>query len=153
MHAKYKNTWLTLAGSGAFLGGLLHIVAILAGPDWIAFFQAPPVIVESAHQGTWLAPVASLVITGLMWLCSFYAFSGAGLLPRVYLLCTGLGVIAAICILRGMIAIPLLIWRPILWNHLGWFELIASLIWFSIGVFYAYGLRTLQHFESNHEKK
>lgn len=65
MHKNNKNTWLTLAGSGAFLGGLLHIVALIAGPDWIAFFQAPALIVESAHQGTWVAPVASLVITGL----------------------------------------------------------------------------------------
>lgn len=153
MLTKNRNTWLYLAGSAAFLGGLLHIVALIAGPDWIAFFHAPAEIVASARQGTWLAPVSSLVITGLMWLCSFYAFSGAGLFPRAYLLRTGLGVIAAICILRGVIAIPLLIWRPEIWNYLGWFELIASLIWLSIGLFYAVGLRALQHSGHNNEIK
>lgn len=153
MQTNNRNTWLYFAGIAAFLGGLLHIVAWIAGPDWIAFFQAPAEIVESARQGTWLAPVSSLVITGLMWLCSFYAFSGAGIFPRAYLLRTGLCVIAAICILRGVIAIPLLLWHPILWNHLGWFELIASLIWFSIGVSYAVGFRTFQHSRQNNETK
>jgi hypothetical protein len=144
MPANDKNIWLYLAGTGAFLGGLLHVVAMVAGPDWIAFFQAPAVIVESARNGTWLAPVSGMVITGLMWLCSYYAFSGAGLFRKPYLLRAGLATIASVCILRGVIAIPLVIWHPILWSHLGWFDLIASLIWLSIGIFYAFGLKQLR---------
>lgn len=85
MQKSDKNTWL-----------------YLARPDWIAFFQAPAAIVESARNGTWLAPVSGMVITGLMW-------------------------------------------HPILWNHLGWFDLIVSLIWLSIGIFYALGLPQLRH--------
>lgn len=74
MIKKINNGWLVLAGMGAFLGGLLHIAALLGGSTWIAFFRAPKWIVESAQQGTWIAPVGSIVITGLMWLCSSMLF-------------------------------------------------------------------------------
>ena len=136
---------LILAGSGAFLGGLLHIVALWCGPEWIAFLHAPPSVVESARLGTWLAPVGSLVITALMWLCSLYAFSAAGFLRRLPLLRTGLFVVALVCIVRGLILIPLLMIYPrFLLVHIDTFEVVASIIWLAIGIFFALGLHGIR---------
>ncbi|MBI3285481.1 MAG: hypothetical protein HYZ65_11635 [Burkholderiales bacterium] len=144
-----KNTYLLFAAAGAFLGGLLHVVIALANrPEWIAFFRAPDWVVQSASQGTWLAPVSGLVIAGLMWLCSVYACSAAGLLPRLPRLPlprTGLFTTAAICLLRGVILLPLLLWHPRLLQHIDTFEVAAALIWFAIGLCFALGLYGLRH--------
>lgn len=144
MQQKSQNTWLVLAGTGAFFGGLLHIVALIGGPEWIAFFGAPASVVESARQGTWLAPAGSLVITALMWLCSVYAFSGAGWIARLPLLRTGLFAIALVCIARGVVLVPLVLMRPKLLAHIGTFEIVAALIWLAIGIAYAMGLRGMR---------
>ncbi|QBB69499.1 hypothetical protein ELE36_03400 [Pseudolysobacter antarcticus] len=132
---------LMLAGCGGFLGGLLHVVALIGGPRWIAAIGAPPWVVQSAQRGTWIAPVGALVITVLMWLCSAYAFSGAGMLRRLPLLRTGLFSIALVCILRGIVLVPLVVYLHLeLMAHIGSFEIIASMIWLIIGLFFAFGL-------------
>jgi hypothetical protein len=134
---------LMLAAAGAFLGGLLHLVALCGGPAWIASIGAPDYVVESARQGTWIAPVGALAITVLMWVCSAYALSGAGLLRPIPLLRTALGTIALLCLLRGMALIPFLLMQPRLITRLGTFDIVASLIWFTIGACFALGLRTV----------
>lgn len=138
-----KEPWATLAGTSAFLGGLLHIIALLGGADWIHFFHAPPSVVESARQGTWLAPVSTLLITALMWLCSLYAFSAAGFVHRLPLLRTGLFVVAFICVVRGLIFFPLIMINPAWLKRLDTFEIVASVIWLAIGIFFALGLRAV----------
>lgn len=143
MTAVKKELWATLAGISAFLGGLLHIIALIGGADWIHFFHAPPSVVESARLGTWLAPVSTLFITVLMWLCSLYAFSAAGYLRRLPLLCTGLFVVAFICIARGLIFFPLILINSAWLKRLDTFEIVASVIWLAIGIFFALGLRAV----------
>jgi hypothetical protein len=134
------NVWLILAGTGAFLGGLLHVLALIGGPEWIAFLRAPEWAVESARQGTWIAPVGAMAITGLMWLCSTYAFSGAGRLRKLPLLRTALFSISFVCMVRGVILIPLVLMYPALLARIGTFDIAASLIWLAIGVFFGLGL-------------
>lgn len=136
-----KERWATLAGISAFLGGLLHVIALIGGADWIYFFHAPPSVVESARLGTWLAPVSTLLITALMWLCSLYAFSAAGFVRRLPLLRTGLFVVAFICVVRGLIFFPLIMIDRVWLSRLDTFEIVASVIWLAIGIFFALGLR------------
>lgn len=139
-----RNIHLVFAGTGAFLGGLLHVVALIGGPVWIAAIGAPYWFVESAQQGTWIAPVGGLTITGLMWLCSAYAFSGAGWLRPVPLLRTGLSSIALVCLLRGIFLVPIvLLLHPELTVQIGTFEIVASPVWAAIGMFFAVGLRDI----------
>lgn len=115
----------------AAAGVLIHLVALAAGPAWFAFFGAPPAIVRSAEAGTWLAPVTTLAISAGMGLCALYGASALGWMRRLPLLHLGLCVVAATCLLRAVVVVPLFVWRPIL---LSTFEVVAALVWGLAGV-------------------
>lgn len=126
-----------LCGAGiAIFGALIHWVAPLLGPDWYAFLTAPKWVVESARQGTLDAPVGGVVIGGLMFVCALYAFSATGLMRRLPLTKTALCVISTICLVRGLLLIPLLINVP---ERLTAFDIAASVVWFVAGLCFLVG--------------
>lgn len=129
--------WLQLSGWGALAGALIHVAAIAGGPAWFFYFRAPPPVVASARDGTWLAPVSALTIAAAMALCAAYAFSAAGRLPRLPLMRTALATIATICLLRAVATIPIyLVWPQLIDT----FEVIAGIIWGVIGLGFGIGL-------------
>jgi hypothetical protein len=130
--------WVHMAGAIAVLGALVHVAAILGGPAWYAWFDAPPFVVESARRGTWLAPVSAAAIAALMALCAAYAFSAAGAIRRLPLLRLMLGGMAAVCLLRALVVWPLLATHPELRNL---FTVVASLVWGLAGAGFAVGCR------------
>ena len=119
-----RFTLLAIAISLA--GVAIHVAAIIGGPSWYAFFGAPPQIVASARSGTWLAPVSAAGIAVLMGICGMYACSALGLVRRLPLLRTMLAGIAAICLLRALVLVPLALTHPELLNL---FEILAALTW------------------------
>lgn len=121
-----KKSWIVTAAVIAAIGAVIHIAAIAGGPAWFAFFGAPPVVVRSAEEGTWLAPVSACAIAMAMGLCSAYAAAAAGFLRTLPLQKIAIPVIALICLLRGFILIPLIFVYPGLLNT---FEVIAAIIW------------------------
>ena len=131
---------LLFAAGAALLGGASHVVALVGGPRWIAALGAPPWVVQAAREGSWIVPVGGLCITAAMWLCAAYAFSGAGWMLRLPLLRTGLATIAFVCIARGLLVVPFVILQPEVMSRVGRFEIIASLVWLSIGLAYVTGL-------------
>ncbi|WIV99065.1 hypothetical protein [Kinneretia aquatilis] len=117
-------------------GALIHVAAIAGGPSWFEFFGAPPAVVASARAGTWLAPVSSLAIAGLMALCAAYALSALGRVRRLPLLRLGLFAIASVCLLRTL-ALPLAALR---WPQLiDSFELVAAAVWGAAGLGFVMG--------------
>jgi hypothetical protein len=128
--------WIVLAMVIAAAGAAVHVAAILGGPAWYAFFDAPPFIVASARAGTWLAPVGAAVIAGLMTLCAAYAASALGLIRRLPLLRLGLVSIAALCLVRALLLVPAAIKYPELLNT---FQLVASAVWGLAGAGFAAG--------------
>lgn len=133
--------WTYLAGIIALIGVAIHIAAIIGGPSWYAYFGAPPSIVQSARDGTWLAPVGGLIIAGLMAICAAYAFSALCVIRRLPLLRTGLAGMATICLLRAFVLLPLMINHPVLRNS---FEIVASIVWGLAGVGFVFGFRLVQ---------
>ncbi|MBR7801374.1 hypothetical protein [Undibacterium fentianense] len=127
-----------VAATIAIIGVLIHVVALFAGPTWYAFFGAPPSIVESARQGTWLAPVSGAVIALLMGICALYALSALGHIRRLPLLRTGLIGMACICSCRALILWPLMLSHPELRNT---FEIVAALVWGAAGFGFFCGFR------------
>ena len=71
-----------------------------------------------------------------MFLCALYALSGAGIIRKICLLRTALVVITSICLLRGMVLIPLLVLVP---GKLSDFDIVGSLVWFLAGLSYLLG--------------
>jgi len=133
-----RTWWIGIAAAIAAVGALIHVAAIFGGAPWFEFFGAPPQIVASARAGTWLAPVGSLVIAGLMLVCCWYAAATLGLFRKPPLHRTGLATIAGLCLLRGLSALPLAVFRPELITT---FEMIASVVWFLAGLGFAVAFR------------
>ena len=65
-----------------------------------------------ARVGNLRAPVSALAIAAFLVLCAAYAFSGAGVIRRLPFLRIGLAAIGGLLIVRGLVFIPLILWRP-----------------------------------------
>ena len=137
-----KSKFLITSGIIAAATAVWHLLCIVGGPSWYAFARAPGIVINSAKQGTLLAPVSTVVIAGLMFTCTAYAFSGAGLIKKIPLLKSALVTIAFICLVRALSTVPYLISSPLdIW------ELVATSGWFFVGVCFLMG--ALEQFSAN----
>ncbi|MDR6832836.1 MULTISPECIES: hypothetical protein [unclassified Sphingopyxis] len=130
------STWLLIGGGLSVAAALLHIACIFGGPDWYRFFGAGEGMARAAARGDWAPTLITLAISAILLIWAAYAFSAAGMLPRLPLLRTGLVTITAIYLLRGLIFVPLHFWRP---QHTDGFAVWSSLIVFIYGTVYAVG--------------
>jgi hypothetical protein len=134
------NRWLIAAGVLDGAAALLHLGCIIGGPAWYRFFGAGDAMVAMAERGMLRPTLITLAIAAALAIWSAYAFSGAGLLPRLPLLRPALVAIAAIFLARAA-ALPLLFREmpdrssAFLWT--------SSAIVLAIGIAHAIGLATL----------
>jgi hypothetical protein len=131
------STWLIVGGWLSVLAALLHIACIFGGPDWYRFFGAGEAMARAAARGELWPTLITLAIGAVLLVWAAYAFSGAGSLPRLPLLRTGLIVITAIYLLRAFLFVPLHFWRP---QHSDSFAIWSSLIVLAYGAVYAVGI-------------
>jgi hypothetical protein len=134
LNISVKSRFLMAGGVIAAATAVWHLLCIIGGPSWYVFARAPQVIVDSAKQGTFLAPLGATVIASLMFACSVYSLSGAGLIRKIPLLMIALVSISLICLIRGLVTVPYL-----LSSKLDTWELIASSGWFFVGVCFLMG--------------
>lgn len=134
-----KSKLLIAGGCIAAITAIWHLICIVGGPDWYVFARAPKIVVDSARQGTLLAPLSTAVIAVLMFTCTLYAFSGAGVIRKIPFLKSALIVISFICLVRALVVIPYLIS-----SKLDTWELVASSCWFFVGICFLMG--TLHQF-------
>ena len=130
-----KSKLLISAGVIASASAIWHLLCIFGGPSWFAFARAPQQIIDSAVQGTLLAPIGTIIVASLMFACTVFAFSAVGLIRKVPLLKSALITIAILCTLRGLIAIPTFI-TP---SGFDIWQIVASIIWFYVGVCFIAG--------------
>lgn len=128
--------WLIVAGCLSVAAALLHIACIIGGPEWYRFFGAGEGMARAAERGEWYPAMVTLAIAAILGIWAAYAFSGAGWLPRLPLLRTGLIVISAVYLLRGLAPVPLFLWRPQVVDS---FAIWSSLIVLVYGIAYAVG--------------
>ena len=131
-----RDPWLIVGGLLSLAASLLHIGCIIGGPDWYRFFGAGEQMATMAEQGSMTPTLLTLGIAVILAIWAAYAFSGAGLLPRLPLLRTGLVTISAIYLLRGLALIPALIINR---GNVMPFVLWSSLIVLVYGLAYAIG--------------
>ena len=134
-----RNPALVIGGLLSVAASLLHIGCIIGGPDWYRFFGAGEAMATMAEQGSMTPTLLTLGIAAILAIWAAYAFSGAGLLPRLPLLRTGLVVISAIYLLRGLALIPALVING---TNVMPFVLWSSLIVLVYGLAYAVGTWT-----------
>lgn len=128
--------WLIVGGWLSVAAALAHIGCVIGGPDWYRFFGAGEGMAQAAARGEWMPTLVTLIIAAVLMIWGAYAFSGAGVLPRLPLLRTGLVVITAIYLLRALLFVPLNLLRP---NYSDAFAIWSSLIVLVYGVTYAMG--------------
>lgn len=130
-----REPFLILAGALSLLAAVLHLAVIVGGPDWYRFFGAGEELARMAERGSIYPALLTLGIATILAIWAAYAFSGAGLIGKLPLLRTGLIVITAIYLLRGLILVPgVVLGREI--NAFGWW---SSLIVLGYGLAYLIG--------------
>lgn len=122
--------WLSVAAS------LLHVGCIIGGPDWYRFFGAGEQIAQAAERGEAMPVIVTAFIATILGIWALYAFAGAGKFARLPLLRTGLIVISAIYMIRGLALVPMHLMRPDLTDS---FIIWSSLIVLVYGLAYSIG--------------
>jgi len=103
------NAWLAAGGALSAAASLAHLAIIIGGPRWYDFFGAGPRMVRLAEQGSPKAALITVGIAAVLAIWAAYAFSGAGLIPRLPLLKLALLAISALYLVRALGYIPILI--------------------------------------------
>lgn len=129
-------TWLLVGGWLSVAAALLHIACIFGGPDWYRVFGAGEAMARAAARGEGRPVLITLAVAAVLLVWAAYAFSGAGWLPHLPLLRTGLVVITAIYLLRGLLFVPFNLVRH---THSAEFALWSSAIVLLFGAVHAVG--------------
>ena len=142
-----KNNYLIWSGIAAATGGLFHVAAIFGGPAWYRMIGATKPIIQMVERGHSYPIFVALVAATILFACASYAFSGAGLIPRLPLLRTGLVSIAIGLLIHGLAFIPAVVLWPqemlIVYDGDG-FDIpliVINLLCVAVGIGYALGTR------------
>jgi hypothetical protein len=125
------NYWLIIGGILSAIAALMHIAIIIGGPDWYRFFGAGEAMARAAEQGRLMPTLITLGIAAVLMVWAAYAFSGAGLIPRLPLLRIALVIISSIYLLRALAVVPALLTPT---------EQSATFWLWSSGIVFIYGL-------------
>ena len=106
MNKKYGTFLLFLVAIIAIGTAIAHMSCILLGPQCYAVQMAPPEIIQSAENGTLLAPLSTSFISLLFIIIALYSLSSAGVIKRLPVLSVGVYIISILCIIRGVATIP-----------------------------------------------
>lgn len=98
-----KERILALAGWLSAAVAALHVVIVFFGAPAYRYFGAGEDMARQAEAGLFVPAAITLAIAAVFAVFALYAFSGAGQLRRLPLLRTGLAVITAIYLLRGLL--------------------------------------------------
>ena len=105
-----RSDWLLTAGIMNVGAALLHLACIAGGPRWYRFLGAGEQMVRLAERGSSRPALITVVIAAVLCGGASYAFSGAGLLPRLPLLRPALIAVFCVYMLRAA-ALPLMLAR------------------------------------------
>ena len=127
---------LAVGGILSLIASLLHIGVIIGGPDWYRFFGAGEDLAQMAEQGSLYPALITVGIASVLAIWGWFAFAGAGLVWQPPLLRTGLVIISAIYLARGLVILPMALFIP---EKINGFAIWSSLIVMIYGLFYAAG--------------
>ena len=136
MRVKVGTILLSIAAVIAFATAIAHLSCLYLGAQCYAAQMAPKIIVDSAVQGTLVAPIANIVVSALFVIAGLYALAGGRIIKRLPGLRFILTLVAAICLIRGLL--PVFVWL-LTENQLPAKVFIASFIWFFVGTCYWFG--------------
>lgn len=130
------NTALLIGGTLSAIAAFLHIGIIIGGPDWYRRFGAGERFAAEAAAGSWIPSLVTSGIALVLFIWAAYAYSGAGLIPRLPFLQLALVAITMVYLLRGLALVPLLTFAR---QHSTPFLINSSLICLAYGLVHAVG--------------
>lgn len=134
--------FLVLAALVAMGTAAAHLSCIYLGPECYAAQMAPKEIVESAINGTYLAPIGTIFASGIFVVLGLYALSGAGftgmLIEKLPLVNYAIYTIATLCIIRGLLPLQLWLRHP---EKVSDTVLYVGIVWLVTGLLYLVGYR------------
>lgn len=104
-----SNIALIVAACLSAIAALLHVGIIIGGAPWYRFFGAGERMASAAAAGRWYPAIVTAGIAIVLALWAAYALAGAGVVQALPLLKLGLCTITAVYLLRGLVAVPVLI--------------------------------------------
>lgn len=127
---------LTLAGCASAAAALAHVVCVLIGAPAYRVMGAGERMARAAEAGQWQPTLLTLGIAGMLGIWALYAFSAAGMVPRLPLMRWALVLISTVYLARAL-AFPLMM-ASFPENSLR-FWLVSSSICLVIGALHAWG--------------
>jgi len=133
---------LIIAGTFSILAAILHVGVVIGGPSWYRFFGAGESMAQLAEKGSLKPAFITLMIATVLILWGFYAWSAAGLLPKMPLLKLALSTITCIYLVRGIAGIiaPFVTKHPQVTQNSIAFWIWSSVICLLIGLFHLMGI-------------
>lgn len=131
---------LLLAALLLIVTAVAHLSCIVLGPACYQAQLAPSEVVQSALEGTMLAPLATVLVSGLFLLCALYAVSSAGLIRHLPLLRPAMFCLALLFVVRGIATLPLSLMYP---EMVSAFSVVAGILWLLCGLCFWSGYRHL----------
>lgn len=128
---------LALAGLLVAFASLAHLACIVVGPRACRLMGAGERMARAVEAGAIRPTLVTLAIAGVLLVWALYAFSGAGLVPRLPFTEPALACIAVVFLARAA-AVPLL--RPVFPENSATFWRVSSGICLAIGLLHAVGL-------------
>lgn len=127
---------LICAAACSFLTTIAHMACIWLGPECYAVQLAPPILIESAKQGTLLAPIATVIVSLIFFVIGLYALSAAKLIKQLPLLSKAIFTLSILCLVRGILPIQLWLRKPYKIDQL---DVNFGLGWLFVGICFSVG--------------
>lgn len=128
---------LAIGGALSGLAAMAHLACIFIGAPAYRFMGAGEDMASAAERGRLQPTLVTLFISAVLVAWALFAFSGAGLLPRLPLVKMVLVAVTGVYLLRAL-AFPLI--RPLFPGNSMTFWLVSSGVCLVIGVVHLYGL-------------
>lgn len=141
MKLNYGVAFLVIAAFITIFTAFAHLSCIYFGPECFSSQMAPSVIVESAKEGTLLAPLGAVFVSIIFIILGCYALSAAGVVRKLPLLKLGIYSIAFLCIIRGVLPLQLWLRQP---DKVSELVLYVGLVWLLTGLLYFFGFRAMR---------
>jgi hypothetical protein len=139
LHSVALQPALALGGVLTAVAALAHVGCIVFGAPWYRFFGAGERMARMADAGQPMAAIVTAAIAGVLALWAAYAFSAAGLLPRMPWPKLALSAITGVYLLRGLagIGVALFVAKTEQGTPFWWW---SSAICLGLGLLHAWGL-------------
>ena len=112
MKSKIGVAFLVITAVSFIANAIAHLSCLYFGPECYAVQLAPTELVESAKNGTYLAPLLNIIGSTIFIVIGLYALSGAGVMRKLPLLKIAIYSVSLLSIVRGILPLQKILRDP-----------------------------------------